>query len=210
MNEKYTNTLLEFTKITQTSSYFIVGSVALLSYTQQHGYDREIHDIDIIMEKTEALKTAKRLKELGFTQNTFINPRMPFYSKLLKYAHNRYLRFSKDGVDIEILATPFEEKNNLVWFEIYPKIKAGIPKLAFTNSSYSSVEFRTVSKEMLYLFKKVANNTVGRKVKYKQEQRNSDIAAIEKLVDAEKFNDIAGECRLSILGITMKIPGFLY
>ena len=206
MNEKYAHALSEFTKVTTSDNYFIVGSVALLSYTQCHGYDREIHDIDIIMETTEALKTSEQLKQLGYSKNTFINPRMPFYSKLMKYAENRYLRFSKDGVDIEILSTSLEEINGLVLFEIYPSIKAGLPKDIFTTSTYSNVEFKTVSREMLYFFKKFANNTFGRKVKYKQEQRYNDLREIAKLVDEETFKKIANKCRIFILGFPIKVP----
>ena len=210
MNEKYIKALSDFTSTAQSNSYFIVGSVALLSYTQKYGYDREIHDIDIIMEATEALKTAERLRELGYNQNTFINPRMPFYSKLMKHSQDRYLRFSKDTVDIEILATSITDQNGLILFEIYPGIKAGIPQEVFTTSIYSNVEFRTVTKEMLYFFKKFANNTFGRKVTYKEQQRYDDIAAIEGVLDNQLFKNIANRCRLLILGLPIKIPAFFY
>lgn len=206
MNEKYVTALKDFTKYAQPNKYFIVGSVALLSYTQSHGYDREIHDIDIIMETSEALKTAERLKEIGYTQNTFINPRMPFYSKLMKFAENKYLRFSKDGVDIEILATSIEERGDLVVFEMYPGIKAGLPKKVFTKSSYSNTEFRTVSKEMLYFFKKFANNTVGKKVKYKEQQRYTDIINLQNLIDKKLFNEVTELSRIYILFISMRVP----
>lgn len=178
----------------------------MLSYTQKHGYDRDIHDIDIIMEYQEALKITEKLRQLGYTQNTFINPRMPFYSRLMKHSEDKYLRFSKDGVDIEILATPIIEKGKLIIFEIYPGIRAGLPTEVFTSSTYSNVGFQTVSKEMLYFFKKFANNTFGKRVKYKEKQRYDDTTAIERLVDMRLFKEIANKCRMLILGVPIKIP----
>lgn len=209
MNERYIHALSDFVNSTQSSSYFIVGSVALLSYTKPNGYDREIHDIDIIMETSEASKTADRLIQLGYKQNTFINPRMPFYSKLMRYAENKYLRFSKDNTDIEILSTPIECLNNLTIFEMYPGIKAGLPKDVFVNSTYGNIEFKTVSKEMLYFFKKFANNTMGRKVKYKENQRYDDILHLEKIIDPHVYRDVANKSRLSVFGIRVKIPSIL-
>lgn len=209
MNENYVNALSDFVASARTDSYFIVGSVALLSYTQPHGYDRQIHDIDIIMETVEAVGTAEKLKELGYTQNTFINPRMPFYSKLMKHSSDKYLRFSKDSVDIEILSTNFESKNELDIFELYPGVKAGLPKDVFSVSTYSGVQFRTVSKEMLFFFKKFANNTMGKKVKYKEQQRYDDISHLEKLVDKHKFDQLKKSCTLFVIGVPFKTPRFL-
>lgn len=209
MNEKYIKALSEFTNIVQQNKYIIMGSVALLSYTQSQGYDREIHDIDIIMDTDEAVAVAHHLKSLGYKQTTFINPRMPFYSKLLKYAENKYLRFSKDGVDIEILSTKFEFLGELFTFEMYPAIKAAIPKDVLATSNYSDIEFSTVSKEALYFFKKVADNTEGRKVKYKQNQRYNDIAKLEKLIDQKKYSNVKNDSRLTLFGISTKIPKLL-
>lgn len=211
MNEKYVLALKEFTTITTNpSEYFIVGSVGLLSYTKPVGYDREIHDVDIIMEVEEARRISKKLIELGYTKNTFINKRMPFYNKLNKLANDRYLRFSKDGVDIEILATTLREKGGYITFEIYPHIKARLPREVFTISSYSGIEFSTVSKEMLYYFKKIANNTVGRKVKYKEEQRLKDIQNLERIIDKQAFLELTNKCKLCIRGFCFKLPIFLF
>lgn len=209
MNEKYVHVLSEFVNSTSSDKYFIVGSFALLSYTQANDYDREIHDIDIVMETREALKTAEHFKQLGYTQNTFINPRMPFYAKLMRFAESKYLRFSKDSVDVEILATSIEKCGDLEVFEMYPGIKVGLPKDVFTKSSYSSVEFRTVSKEMLFFFKKFANNTFGKKVKYKEDQRYKDVDALESLVSKGILKQISEDCRLFFFGIPFKIPQFL-
>lgn len=210
MNEKYTKALLDFAKTAEKSDYFIVGSVALLSYTQPYGYDREIHDIDIIMAAKDITNTRNQLKQLGYTQTTFINPRMPFYTKLMKYAQDRYLRFSKDDVHIEILATPLNKKRELVFIDIYPGIKGGFPKDEFTNSTYSNVEFRTISKEMLYFIKKFAKNTFGVKVKYKEQQHFDDMSALKKLISDTALSTIGPQCRICIFGISFKIPGFLY
>jgi|GEM_PF-4832401 hypothetical protein len=209
MNEKYINALADFVNSARSSTYSIVGSVALLSYTKPNGYDREIHDIDIIMETSEAATTAERLLRLGYKQNTFINPRMPFYNRLMRYAQNKYLRFSKENTDLEILSTSIEQINNLVLFELYPGIKAGVPKDVFVSSAYGNVDFKTVSKEMLYIFKKLATNTLGKKVKYKEKQRYNDTRHLEKLIDRTVYREVATNCRLSICGIRVRLPSVL-
>ncbi len=190
------------------NTYFIVGSVALLSYTKPHGYDRQIHDIDIIMDTEEARKVSEKLVELGYQQSTFINPRMPFYKMLTKLADNKYLRFSKDGVDIEILSTPLIESSDLISFEMYPNILVKLPIEVFVTSDYAGINFSTVTKEMLYFFKRVASNTMGRKVKYKEKQRYDDTSQIEKLVNKDLFLSLQGKCYMSMFGISFKIPKF--
>lgn len=209
MNEQYKNALQDFTSSADSSKYFIVGSIALLSYTQKHGYDREVHDIDIIMEKAAANAAKEKLISKGYTQNTFINPRMPFYKKLMKHAQTKYLRFTKDNVNIEILATDFTEAKGLLFFEIYPGIKAGFPKTELVTSDFYGVPFKTLSKEMIYIIKSIANNSFGKLVKYKESQRYDDFSQIQKLIDEEKVSKIKDACRLDIFGLRVKVPGFL-
>ena len=85
MNDQYTHALKDFTQAADKSKYIIVGSIALLSYTQKHGYDREVHDIDIVMEKQAAEATKNKLLELRYKKDTFINKKMPFYKRQMKY-----------------------------------------------------------------------------------------------------------------------------
>ncbi len=54
MNENYVKALDELFDNLPQSKYFVVGSVALLSYTKSNNYDRQIHDIDIILDSSQA------------------------------------------------------------------------------------------------------------------------------------------------------------
>jgi len=209
MNKDYIVVLKDFLQCVNNSRYFIVGSVALLSYTKPYSYDRQIQDIDIIMDKNKALEVSKKLINLGYKQNTFINPRMPFFKIFLKHSQDKFLRFSKNNLNIEILVTTFSEYKNLFIFELYPGIKAGIPKNELNISSYNGVKFDTVSVEILYLIKKIANNTVAEKVKYRQEQRYNDLKPLKKLVNFERFNLLISQVRIFIINIPFKIPKFL-
>jgi len=210
MNEQYIPALKDLAKTANKSKYFIVGSIALLSYTQVHGYDREIHDIDIIMEKQESEIIKTKLLELGYKQDTFINKRMPFYNKLMKNSAERYLRFTKDTVNIEILATNFIEKKGLHIFEIYPDVMAGFPKEDIVESIFNDITFTTLSKEMIYFIKRFANSSFGKISKYKEEQRKKDLEQISKLIDKNKLTALGKECRIFLFGLAFKVPRFIY
>lgn len=210
MNDQYTHALKDFTQAADKSKYIIVGSIALLSYTQKHGYDREVHDIDIVMEKQAAEATKNKLLELGYKQDTFINKRMPFYNSLMKYSTDRYLRFTKDNVNVEILSTRYSEKDGLHTFEIYPGIKAGFPREEIVESDFNGVPFTTISKEMIYFIKRFANSSFGKVSNYKEEQRLKDLEQINKLIDQDKLHLIGKKCRIYLFGLAFKVPGFIY
>lgn len=212
VNEKYIQTLKELTKLVKPDTYVIMGSVALLSYTKKIGYERQIHDIDIIMESREAQRITQKLLNLGYTQNTFINKRMPLYKTLNKLAKDRYLRFSKDGVDIEILSSPIDliRKDGHVTFELFPHVSVKLPKEVFVISNYGEATFNTVSKEMLYFFKKAASNTIGKRIKYKEVQRLNDLQNLEKLVDIESFSKLKSRCKLGVFGVYFRLPSSVF
>lgn len=89
--------------------YSVIGSVALLSYTQKIGYEREIHDIDVICQAEGFSQIANKLISLGYGQGTFVDKRMPFYKTLMRLAKSKYYRFQKEGHALELLTTPFNK-----------------------------------------------------------------------------------------------------
>lgn len=210
MNERYTLALQELIQTAGNLRYIIVGSIALLSYTQNHGYEREVHDIDLLAEKETAETIRHKLLDLGYSQGTFITNHMPFYSYLLKHSPDRYLRFTKDNVAIELLSTDWVERNGLLVLEVYPGIQVGIPKEELVTSKFNGVTFSTLSKDLLYLIKQVANNSFGLVAKYKNPQSLTDVTYLKSLVDQGKLAVVGKKCRLFLGGLAFKVPKFMY
>ena len=102
LNSEYIDTLSIITKDVPPDSYIVLGSMATLSFTSKIGYERKMNDLDIIADESQVKPMKDVLEDLGFIQTTFINKRMPFYKKLLKHSQSRYLRFSKDDINVEI------------------------------------------------------------------------------------------------------------
>ena len=115
-NSNYIKALRLLSEVSRKDKYIILGSVATLSYTQEIGYMRQIHDIDVIMDRDEADVVKRLLLNEGFELKTFIDKRMPFYKSLIKQAESQYLRFVRNNVAIEILSTQFIKIGNTTLF----------------------------------------------------------------------------------------------
>jgi hypothetical protein len=208
-NSGYLSALKLISKLTHHDEYLFLGSVATLAYTEKIGYTRQIHDIDLIMDSKLALKATKLLLDNGFTQNTFINKRMPFYNYLIKHAQSNYLRFTKNGVAVEILSTQFLRTDNNLRFDLYPNVWVQIPMKSVENQSLSGVSFKTLNVNLLWSINTVLHKTLGRIMKYKKEQREMDLHTLKALVDINHAKLLLSECRLGYLKLEFKVPNFL-
>lgn len=208
MNQKYIK-LIKVLFDTNDTDYIILGSAATLSYTLKVGYTRQMHDLDIIADKKIVEKTKTKLLAMGFVQNTFIDKRMPFFGKLEKHSTSYYLRFSKNDIYVEVLATEFETKNGKVKFNLYPNIWAQIPQKFLVQSELAGTKFTTLDVNLLWAIKTFLANSLGRKLKYKASQRDKDLLQLKKCVDQGKAKEYLGQCRIGYKAIAFRIPQFL-
>jgi hypothetical protein len=105
LNINYIKILSEILEGCDRNKYIVLGSAATLSFTAKIGYSRKMNDLDIIANASLAEKIKEKLIKKDFVQTTFINKRMPFFQKLIKFGESTYLRFSKDDINVEILST---------------------------------------------------------------------------------------------------------
>ncbi|QQS38523.1 hypothetical protein IPM62_04020 [Candidatus Woesebacteria bacterium] len=161
------------------------------------------------MDKEQVLNVKKSLLRLGFKLSTFIDKRMPFYKALVKKSKSRYLRFSKDGIAIEILSTYFEYEGDTLKFDLYPKIWVKIPAKYLSKSNFENVSFSTLNIDVLWGIKKILNNTIGRIVKFKEAQRMNDLLALENLVDLKSAKKKISSCRFGVSKWSFRVPSLL-
>ena len=205
-NSNYTKALRLLSKISHKDKYIILGSVATLSYTQKVGYTRQIHDIDVIMDRSEAEVVKKSLIKEGYELKTFIDKRMPFYNSLIKQAESQYFRFTKNNVAIEVLSTSFVQVGNTLKFDLYPNIWTQIPKESIVTQQFGSVHFTTLNLNLVWVIKQFLNNTLGKFMRYKGEQRKSDLDALKKIVNVKEAKQLLSKCRLGYKKISFRIP----
>lgn len=208
INSKYIDILSKIIKDISANSYIVLGSAATLSYTSKIGYTRKMNDLDIIADESQIASMKNALTKQGFIQTTFINKRMPFYKKLLKHSESTYLRFSKGEVNVEILSTKFIKKDSSLKFDLYPNFLVKIPKSSLTESKLGNAKFSTLDVNLLWSIKYLLNNSLGRFMHYKGEQRIKDLSYLRKLVDLEKSKKFLSQCRFEYLSLSFQIPGF--
>ena len=165
--------------------------------------------MDLIVDKSLINIIRKVLISKGYTESTFIHPRMPFYKFLLKEVPDRYIRFYKGKIAIECHVTEFQFINNLLVIDLYPKIKVSISIEYITKSVYENVEFSTVNVNLLFIIKNFLNNTLGYFVRYKSLQRQIDLYYLSKLIDMNEVKNINNDSRLRIWRLSIKLPFFL-
>lgn len=207
-NINYISALRTLSKITHVRRYIILGSVATLSYTQKVGYIRQIHDIDVIMDKSEANKTKRFLLENGYELKTFIDKRMPFYKLLKKRSKSHYLRFTNKDVAIEILSTKFIQEGNTLKFDLYPNIWVQIPKNLIVTQGFGGVRFTTLDLDLVWAVKEFLNNTLGKFIHYKSDQRKDDLAALRRITNVSMAKKQFSRCKLGYKKIKIKVPSF--
>ncbi|MCR4313466.1 MAG: hypothetical protein NUV58_04405, partial [Candidatus Roizmanbacteria bacterium] len=181
LNSEYIDTLSIITKDVPPDSYIVLGSMATLSFTSKIGYERKMNDLDIIADESQVKPMKDVLEDLGFIQTTFINKRMPFYKKLLKHSQSRYLRFSKDDINVEILTTKFIKKDSSLRFDLYPNFWVKIPKDSLFKTKIESIEFTTLDVNLLWAIKYLLHNSLGKFIFYKGKQRTEDLLHLRKL-----------------------------
>jgi len=208
-NSNYIKALRLLSEVSRKDKYIILGSVATLSYTQEIGYMRQIHDIDVIMDRDEADVVKRLLLNEGFELKTFIDKRMPFYKSLIKQAESQYLRFVRNNVAIEILSTQFIKIGNTLKFDLYPKIWAQIPKDSIVEQQLGGVTFTTLNLNLIWGIKQFLNNTLGRLMPYKGEQRDKDLAVLKTMVNVKEAKQMLTKCRLGYLKLSIRIPTFI-
>ncbi len=208
-NQWVTSTLNNFlNSIPSNQQYFRIGSVSLLSFTQNN-YQRKIKDIDIICEAKNFETIKNSLIKLGYQQYTFIDKRFPFYNRLKKIALSKYFRFEKKGKILEIMTTNFGNLREEIKIELYPGIKFYFPSNGIIRASSEGISLRTVSPETLYCIYSFGLKTWGFFVRKNVEQRKTDLQQLKKIVDKEKLNKIANNVFIKIGKIKLKVPAFL-
>ncbi len=208
-NQWVTSTLNNFlNSIPSNQQYFCIGSVSLLSFTQNN-YQRKIKDIDIICEAKNFETIKNSLIKLGYQQYTFIDKRFPFYNRLKKIALSKYFRFEKKGKILEIMTTNFGNLREEIKIELYPGIKFYFPSNGIIRASSEGISLRTVSPETLYCIYSFGLKTWGFFVRKNVEQRKTDLQQLKKIVDKEKLNKIANNVFIKIGKIKLKVPAFL-
>lgn len=208
LNSEYINILSVITKNTPQNSYIVLGSMATLSYTLKIGYSRKMNDLDIIADESQVASMKNALTKQGFIQTTFINKRMPFYEKLLKHSQSTYLRFSKDGINVEILSTKFIKKDSCFKFDLYPNFWVKIPEDSLFETKIKRVKFTTLDINLLWAIKYLLHNSLGKFMHYKGEQRTEDLLHLKKLVNLEKAKELLSLCRFGYGFLSFRIPGF--
>lgn len=193
--------------ISKDCRYFVVGSVALISYTAKSGYERLIKDIDIICEEDNFSEVASKLVRKGYKQGTFIDKKFPFFTE--KLSNTKYYRFEKDGKNLEIMTSRFVTLNGRLKIKVYPGFSFSLPVESIILTQLNNTKFRAVSPETLYTIAKFLFNTWMKLVKTKIEQRKNDIIQLEKIIDREKLDFISNNAYLYFWKIKFKVPKFL-
>ncbi len=203
-NESLLSTLKEVIAILPVNEkYLILGSVALLSYTQRIGYLRKIKDIDIIADKNYQKEITDTLLERGYEKLTFIDKKMPFYKQLTKYSESMYTRFYKlNSVNVEILFTNFTKSKDRLEIELYPKFFSSLPLNVLIVSNLNNIEFNTISPEALLTVKKLTNNTIGRIYTKDKQKRKEDISTLCKIINKDIYKIIRKDLKFRIGFIT--------
>lgn len=209
LNFEYIKVLKNIFQDLDKKKYFVLGSAATLSFTSKIGYIRKMNDMDVIVDSALVEKIKEKLSSKGYQLSTFIDKRMPFYGKLTKYNRSLYLRFSRNGTNIEILSTKFIEENGFLKFDLYPNIWAKIPSRSLVTSKMGESKFTTLDVNLLYAVKQVIHNTLGRIISYKGIQRNVDLKKLKQLVDTSKAMKLLSQCSFGYKNISFKIPSFL-
>lgn len=209
LNFEYIKVLKNIFQDLDKKKYFVLGSAATLSFTSKIGYIRKMNDMDVIVDSALVEKIKEKLSNNGYQLSTFIDKRMPFYGKLTKYNRSLYLRFSRNGTNIEILSTKFIEENGFLKFDLYPNIWAKIPSRSLVTSKMGESKFTTLDVNLLYAVKQVIHNTLGRIISYKGIQRNVDLKKLKQLVDTSKAMKLLSQCSFGYKNISFKIPSFL-
>ncbi len=208
LNSEYIDALSIITKDVPPDSYIVLGSMATLSFTSKIGYERKMNDLDVIADESLIERIKIKLIEKGFVQTTFINKRMPFYKKLLKHSQSRYLRFSKDDINVEILTTKFIKKDSSLKFDLYPNFWVKIPEDSLFKTKIESIEFTTLDVNLLWAIKYLLHNSLGKFIFYKGEQRTEDLLHLRKLVNLGKAKKFLSLFRFGYLSLSFQIPGF--
>jgi len=208
LNIEYINILSKILKNRPRDSYIVLGSMGTLSYTSKIGYSRKMNDLDIIVDESQVKPMKDVLMEQGFIQTTFINKRMPFYKNLLKQSKSIYLRFSKDGVNIEILSTRFIKIDSSLKFDLYPNFWVKIPISSLTKTKLGKTEFTTLDVNLLWAIKYLLHNSLGKFMHHKREQRAEDLSHLRKLVNLDKAKRLISQSRFGFKSFAFKVPVF--
>jgi len=169
-----------------------------------------MNDLDIIVDESQVKPMKDVLMEQGFIQTTFINKRMPFYKNLLKQSKSIYLRFSKDGVNIEILSTRFIKIDSSLKFDLYPNFWVKIPISSLTKTKLGKTEFTTLDVNLLWAIKYLLHNSLGKFMHHKREQRAEDLSHLRKLVNLDKAKRLISQSRFGFKSFAFKVPVFFF
>lgn len=207
-NSVYINILAYITKNAPFDSYIVLGSMGTLSYTSKISYTRKMNDLDIIADESQVKQMKIKLIENGFVQTTFINKRMPFYKKLLEYSQTIYLRFYREDINVEILATKFIRNSLSQKFDLYPNFWVQIPKNSFYGTKIGVIEFTTLDVNLLWAIKYLLHNSLGKFMLHKGKQRAEDLLHLRKLVNLEKAKFFLSQCQFGFRSLSFTIPGY--
>jgi hypothetical protein len=209
-NEWVVSTLEDFSGAIPSNYYFFVlGSTALLSYTEAVGYSRPIRDIDAIGVQDGIQGIIVNLVAQGYRQDTFIDPQFPMANSLRKHGKSRYLRFEKENRALELMATNLQFSNGSIDVELYPELTISLPEQAVQTTRFNGRSFQALSPEALFCLYNVGLKTWGKLVKTRIDQRKQDLEAISKVMNKEKLAEIAYQAFLRIGPLKFKIPSRL-
>jgi len=186
--------------------YVVIGSVALISYTQKINYFRQIHDIDVICQAEGFTRIANELLNIGYEQSTFINKSMPFYKALMRLVNSKYYRFEKEGRALELMTTEFKKSQGSVCIELYPGLRFWFPESFVTTTNLNGVSFRAASPEALYCIYSVGFTTWGKVVRAKNSQVLEDLKNLKKVVDMKLLRETASKVRIEVGKLSFKLP----
>jgi hypothetical protein len=210
LNTGYIKIASEIFKGCANDKYIVLGSAATLSFTEKIGYSRKMNDLDIIVDDSLVDKIKEKLLKNGFVQSTFISKRMPFFQKLIKHSESTYLRFSKNDVNVEILSTKFLKKDSYLIFDLYPQFWVKIPVNSLIQTTFDNVKFTTLNIDLFWAIKQFLNNTLGKVMFYKRNQRVEDLLYLRKLVNIKKAKELLTQCRFGYKSLSFKVPTFQY
>lgn len=209
-NSWVTSALNDFLQaITQNYQYVVVGSVALISYTGKIGYERKIHDVDIICQAEGFSQIANKLICLGYQQSTFIDKKMPFYKTLMKLAGSKYYRFQKEDVALELMTTPFKYSQGNVCIELYPGFRVSLPESSITTTNLYGINFRAATPEALHCIYSIGFTTWGRVVKAKNSQVIEDLKNLKGVTNEVALKNLANQINIEVGKVKFKLPHIL-
>lgn len=208
-NKKYELLISNYLSNLPGEKYIVVGGASTLSYTSKTGYERSLHDLDLVADTRVASKLTQKLIKDGFIQSTFIDKRMPFYRNLVKQSKSFYLRFSKDDVNFEILSTKFVKRGKLLKFDLYPNLWVEIPAEFLVTSQIGNTKFTTLDIDFHFALMQFLNNTLGRVMRYKAKQRKEDLKNIAKLVNKQDARKKLNQGLFGYSQLKFRVPGFL-